>query len=112
MEISVDEKSFENIIDEIMAKRGYVTEEQMIGKTIGMEEFRKTYCGGKSPEWVRTFIFDRYPEVDMKNGGWCVNPRSSSEGKKTIIFVHPASKWMDKHFKEINWNERISSLGR
>lgn len=74
--------------------------------TISMKEFCKYYCDGKAPEWVRTFIFDEFPETNFKNGGWVLNPRG---GKKTIIWRKPAEKWLDKHFHEIDWNGRLPS---
>lgn len=112
MKLTIDETSMIELIDQIMLTRGFVPEETLTGKTIGIEEFRKTYCGNKSPDWVRTFIFDRFPEIDRRNGGWCVNPRASAEGKKTIIFAHPASQWMETNSKKIDWNARIADLGR
>ncbi|MBA1393669.1 hypothetical protein EQ500_07285, partial [Lactobacillus sp. XV13L] len=63
------------VVDKIMQKRGYVPAESLEGKTIKMKEFSKKYCGSKSDKWIRLFIFDAYPEVNVKNDGWVVNQR-------------------------------------
>lgn len=90
-----------------MEKRGYVTSENIDGKTIRIKEFAKKYCGGKAVPWVRLFIFDEFLEVDFKNGGWVVNPRKSEEGKTTLIFEKPAAECMEKHRNEIDWNAKL-----
>lgn len=51
--------------------------EEYEGSTMNIDEFRKKDCGGKGTEWVRVFIFDKFPEVDIKNGGFVVNPRGA-----------------------------------
>lgn len=94
-------------VDEIMQKRGYAPSESLTGKTIKMKEFAQKYCGGKAMPWIRLFIFDEFPEVDFKNGGWVVNPRKSEEGKTTLIFEKPAAEWMEKHRNEIDWNAKL-----
>lgn len=94
-------------VDGIMEKRGYVPSENIDGKTIKMKEFAQKYCGGKAMPWIRLFIFDEFPEVDFKNGGWVVNPRKSEEGKTTLIFEKPAAEWMEKHRNEIDWNAKL-----
>lgn len=83
---------------------GLVPKEQLLGKQIGIEEFRKKYCGRKSPSWVRTFIFDEFPETDFKNGGWVINPHG---GRKTNIYEYEASKWMEDHKYDIDWNAKL-----
>lgn len=104
----INENYLTALIEKIMRRLFPKVEEDLTGRTMGIDEFRKKYCGGKSPEWVRTFIFDRYPEVDFENGGWCVNPRRTERGSKTIIFAKPASKWMGEHDQEIDWNEKFA----
>ncbi|MCT7871175.1 MAG: DUF771 domain-containing protein, partial [Lactobacillus crispatus] len=44
----------------------------LTGKTWNINEFRKYCCRGKGDNWVRTFIFDEFPEVDYKNDGFVV----------------------------------------
>lgn len=82
-------------------------QESIEPRTIGMKEFCRDFCHGKGEQWVRLFIFDEYPETDIKNGGWVLNPRRiPGHGKqKTSILVKPARKWLDEHEREIDWNE-------
>lgn len=107
IELTIPIDTLFDAIDEIMQKRGYVPTESLVGKTIKMKEFSEKYCGKKAPNWIRLFIFDEYPEVNVKNGGWVVNPRRSEEGSKTIIFEKPAAEWMEKHRGEIDWNAKL-----
>lgn len=79
----------------------------LTGKTWSIDEFRKICCQGKGKSWVRTFIFDEYPEVNVKRGGFVVNPRKTAEGSRTIIFAKEACEWMQKHQHEIDWNAKV-----
>lgn len=71
------------------------------------KETRENLFHGKGPEWIRVFIFDRYPETDEKNGGWVLNPRRTEYGETTTILVKPAIKWLNEHEYEIDWNEKL-----
>lgn len=71
------------------------------------KEIRENLFHGKSSEWIRLFIFDRYPETNEENGGWVLNPRRTEYGGVTTILVKPAIKWLDKHEYEIDWNEKL-----
>lgn len=105
MQLILDDNDIEVKIDAAVERR--LAQKKLIGRTITIDEFRKEYCGGKAKEWVRQKIFDRYPEVDADNGGWVVNPRVNSGGRKTIIFAQEASEWMQEHQHYIDWNERV-----
>lgn len=107
IELTIPIDTLIDAIDEIMQKRGYVPAESLDGRTIKMKEFSEKYCGKKAPNWIRLFIFDEFPEVNVKNGGWVVNPRRTEEGSKTIIFEKPAAEWMDKHRNDIDWNAKL-----
>lgn len=107
IELTIPIDTLIDAIDEIMQKRGYVPAESLDGRTIKMKEFSEKYCGKKAPNWIRLFIFDEFPEVNVKNGGWVVNPRRTEEGSKTIIFEKPAAEWMEKHRNDIDWNAKL-----
>lgn len=107
IDLPIPANALTKAVDEIMAKRGYVPSESLVGKTIKMKEFAKNYCGNKAPEWIRTFIFDQHPEINSNNGGWVVNPRKSDGGRITIIFEKPAAEWMEEHRGEIDWNAKL-----
>lgn len=84
------------------------SKEDLTARTAKIDEFRKDYLGGKSAEWVRAKIFDRYPEVvydPAKETGWVLNPHG--QGKSTIIYLKPATKWLEEHMYEINLNEKL-----
>lgn len=78
--------------------------EEYEGATMTIDEFRKKDCGGKGQEWVRIYIFDQFPEVDVENGGFVKNPHN---GKKTIIFRKDAKKWIENNYHRIDWNASI-----
>lgn len=103
----LNEGALKALIEETIREQRPRLEEDLTGRTIGINEFRRKYCGGKSPEWVRTFVFDRYPEVDYANGGWVVNPHRSEGSRGTIIFERKAARWMESHQLDIDWNERL-----
>ena len=44
MQLAIDEASMEQLIDQVMIKRGYVPENQIVGKTISIDEFAKKYA--------------------------------------------------------------------
>ena len=71
------------------------------------KETRENLFHGKGNEWIRTFIFDQYPEVDELNGGWVLNPRKTANGKTTSILVKPAIQWLNEHEYEIDWNAKM-----
>lgn len=95
----INEGLLEEMIKKVVQEQRVEFEEDLTGKTVDLDYFRKNYCGSKSSEWVRTFIFDKFPETNVDNGGWVVNPRrgaSARSGRKTIIFLKPASEWIEK----------------
>ena len=104
----LNEGALKALIEETIKEQQPRLEDDLTGRTIGINEFRRKYCGGKAPEWFRVFIFDRYPETDYANGGWCVNPHRTENGRKTIIFERKAAQWMESHQLEIDWNERLA----
>ena len=73
------------------------------------KEIRENLFHGKGTEWIRVFVFDKYPEVDERNGGWVLNPRRSAYGRTTTILIKPAIKWLDEHEYEIDWNEKLAN---
>ncbi|NME21778.1 hypothetical protein HF865_03510 [Lactobacillus reuteri] len=63
---------------------------------------QKTIFNGKSREWIRYYIFDRYPEVFTDAGGWITRPKGS--GKRIyVISRNHAMAWLYAHRKEIDW---------
>lgn len=96
-----------NLVKGIVNEAVKENEKDLTGKTWNINEFRRYCCRGKADNWVRTFIFDEFPEVDYKNGGFVVNPRRTPEGRTTLIFAKEACEWMQHHQHEIDWNAKI-----
>lgn len=94
-------------VDERIKELGLVTKDELTGRTWGINKFRKECCMGKPAIWVRTFIFDEYPEVLFENGGWCVAPHKTPGIKGTKIFAYDACKWMQKHQHDIDWFGKV-----
>lgn len=89
--------------EKIIVDKAYLEEikaQNVIGKTWGIDEFRKTCCASKAKEWVRLYIFSEFKrEIDVKNSdGWLL-----LTPKKAIIFANPACKWMEKNRQRIKW---------
>lgn len=100
IEFKLPEEELDKAIDRVIAKRHLVPESTLKARTIGMNEFRKKYCGNKGPDWVRVFIIDKF-KVDWARD---VHP---GRGGHTIIFLYPAIQWLAKHRKDIDWEARL-----
>ena len=51
MQITIEESSLEQLIDQIMSKRGYVPENQIVGKTISIDEFANEYISERHRDY-------------------------------------------------------------
>lgn len=99
MELTISEDELTNAVDEVMAKRGYIPENQIVGRTISIDEFAQKYCYPHGKAWVKRNIL--YPfEPD-----WCSNIHPGRGGKMTI-FEQDAAVWMQQHRKEIDWDAK------
>ena len=99
MQLAIDEASMEQIIDQVMKKRGYVPIEQLVGKTISIQEFAQKYAKPHGTAWVkRNILYPFQPD-------WCSNIHPGRGGKMTI-FEQDAAIWMQKHRKEIDWDAK------
>lgn len=99
MQLAIEDSSLEQVLDSLMKKRGYIPEEQIVGRTISIDEFAKKYAKPHGPAWVkRNILYPFQPD-------WCSNIHPGRGGKMTI-FEYPAAKWMQEHRKEINWNAK------
>ena len=99
MELTISEDELTNAVDEVMAKRGYVPENQIVGRTISIQEFAQKYCYPHGKAWVkRNILYPFQPD-------WCSNIHPGRGGKMTI-FEQDAAIWMQKHRKEIDWDAK------
>ena len=99
MELTISEDELTNAVDEVMAKRGYVPENQIVGRTISIQEFAQKYAKPHGAAWVKRNIL--YPFQP----NWCSNIHPGRGGKMTI-FEQDAAIWMQKHRKEIDWDAK------
>lgn len=72
-----------------------------------LEDVRADLFAGKAKSWIRLFIFDAFPEVQIENhqpGAWVVG--AHGQGKITKIYLPYARDWMHKHHDEIDWTAK------
>lgn len=108
LNIPIPNEQINSAIREEIKKMNLVPQSDLIGITWSIDEFRKQCCCGKSPNWVRTFIFDKFPETDYANGGWCLAPHKSEGMKATKIFAYEATRWMEAHKYDIDWKAKLA----
>lgn len=96
--------------NKVIVDKSYLDEiksRNIIGRTWGLNEFRKQCCGNKSPEWVRTFILYKFKnEIELRGKhGWVVI--GQGKGHKTIIFADRACQWMSENSFRIDWGKPL-----
>ena len=73
-----------------------------------LDDVRKDYFLNHSKKWIRNLIFDRFPEVLDKNGGWAINPSGKEPGVRgTYVKFAKMTRWLDKNNDKIDWYERL-----
>ena len=73
-----------------------------------LKDIRDDLFAGKSPAWIRLFIFDSFPEVQIENGqpeAWVKGVHG--QGSVTKIYLPYARKWMHEHHDEIDWTAKM-----
>lgn len=108
LSIPIPDEQINSAVHEVVEKMNLVPKSDLQGITWTMDEFRKKCCGGKSPSWVRTFIFDRFPETNYVNGGWCLAPHKTDGIKSTTIFAYEATRWTESHKYDIDWEAKTA----
>lgn len=74
---------------------------------VKLEDIRADLFAGKAKSWIRLYIFDRFPEVQIENrqpGAWVVGAHGT--GKITKIYLPYARAWMHEHHDEIDWTAK------
>ncbi|MFR0621908.1 hypothetical protein ACLUWY_08835 [Limosilactobacillus mucosae] len=72
-----------------------------------LEDVRADLFAGKAKSWIRLYIFDTFPEVQIENGNpkaWVVG--AHGQGKITKIYLPYARVWMHEHHDEIDWTAK------
>lgn len=106
--VEIPSDQISSVVRKEIEDMNLVPKNDLKGITWTIDEFRKKCCGGKSANWVRTFIFDRFPETDYINGGWCLAPHKTDGIKATIINAYDAKQWMANHWREIDWKGKLA----
>ena len=71
---------------------------------VKLEDIRADLFAGKAKSWIRLYIFDQFPEVQIENGrqgAWVVG--AHGQGKITKIYLPYARVWMHDNHDRINW---------
>lgn len=74
---------------------------------VKLEDIRADLFAGKAKSWIRLYIFDRFPEIQIENrqpGAWVVSAHGT--GKITKIYLPYARAWMHEHHDEIDWTAK------
>lgn len=74
---------------------------------VKLEDIRADLFAGKAKSWIRLYIFDQFPEVQIENhqpGAWVVGAHGT--GKITKIYLPYARAWMHEHHDEIDWTAK------
>lgn len=74
---------------------------------VKLEDIRADLFAGKAKSWIRLYIFDQFPEVQIENGhqgAWVVG--AHGQGKITKIYLPYARVWMHEHHDEIDWTAK------
>lgn len=74
---------------------------------VKLEDIRADLFAGKAKSWIRLYIFDQFPEIQIENrhpGAWVVGAHGT--GKITKIYLPYAREWMHEHHDEIDWTAK------
>ena len=75
---------------------------------VKLKDVRDDLFAGKSPAWIRLFIFDSFPEVQIETGqskAWVKGVHG--QGSVTKIYLPYARAWMHEHHDDIDWTAKM-----
>lgn len=75
---------------------------------VKLKDVRDNLFAGKSPAWIRLYVFDAFPEVQIENGqsgAWVKGVHG--QGSVTKIYLPYARAWMHEHHDEIDWTAKM-----
>lgn len=104
MELKLSDADLQALAEQIAP---LITTTQAEPDWVKLEDIRADLFAGKAKSWIRLFIFDRFPEVQIENrqpGAWVVGAHGT--GKITKIYLPYARAWMHEHHDEINWTAK------
>ena len=75
---------------------------------VKLKDVRDDLFAGKSPAWIRLYVFDTFPEVQIECGApkaWVKGVHG--HGSVTKIYLPYARAWMHEHHDEIDWTAKM-----
>lgn len=104
MELKLSDVDLQALAEQIAP---LITTTQTEPDWVKLEDVRADLFAGKAKSWIRLFIFDRFPEIQIENhqpGAWVVGAHGT--GKITKIYLPYARAWMHEHHDEIDWTAK------
>ena len=105
MQIMMDQNSLQELATLVAP---LLTVNQPEPDWVKLKDVRDDLFAGKSPAWIRLFIFDSFPEVQIENGqskAWVKGVHG--QGSVTKIYLPYARTWMHEHHDEIDWTAKL-----
>lgn len=104
MELNFSDADLQALAEQITP---LITTTQAEPDWVKLEDIRADLFAGKAKSWIRLYIFDRFPEIQIENhqpGAWVVGAHGT--GKITKIYLPYARAWMHEHHDEIDWTAK------
>lgn len=105
MELTLTEQDLLSLAKQIAP---LITTTQAEPDWVKLKDVRDDLFAGKSPAWIRLYVFDTFPEVQIENGqpeAWVKGVHG--QGNVTRIYLLTARKWMHEHHDEIDWTAKL-----
>lgn len=104
MELKLSDVDLQALAEQIAP---LITTTQLEPDWVKLEDIRADLFASKAKSWIRLFIFDRFPEIQIENGhqgAWVVGAHGT--GKITKIYLPYARAWMHEHHDDIDWTAK------
>lgn len=105
MELKLSDVDLQALAEQIAP---LITTTQAEPDWVKLKDVRDDLFAGKSPAWIRLFIFDSFPEVQIENGqpeAWVKGVHG--QGNVTRLYLPIARKWMHEHHDDIDWTAKM-----
>lgn len=107
MELTLTEQDLLSLAEQIAPLISPIKSDKSEQDWVKLEDIRADLFAGKAKSWIRLYIFDQFPEVQIENGhqgAWVVG--AHGKGKVTKIYLPYARAWMHEHHDEIDWTAK------
>ena len=105
MQLTLSDVDLQALAEQIVP---LITTTQAEPDWVKLKDVRDDLFAGKSPAWIRLYVFDTFPEVQIENGqskAWVKG--AHGKGSVTKIYLPYARAWMHEHHDEINWTAKM-----